>query len=121
MLCVALSLVFAGAAAANALDGLQHAGEAAGRHGHLVFSDISYGDHHGDLVDAEGSQGEPDAGPAHHHHHGDGPLGFLPSPDAWRGETPRAAARLALPRESVASGTHPGGPERPPRRAENPV
>ena len=124
MLCVALSLVFAGAAAANVLDGIQHAGESTGRHGHLVFSDISYGDHHADhggFADESGQNGDADAAPAHHHHHGDGPLGFLSSVDAASGTTPIASAQLAPPRDGPARGTSPAGLERPPRRAENPV
>jgi hypothetical protein len=78
MLCVALMFVFAQAAVASSVGGVQHL--FAGEHHHMMFSDITldYGHHDdGDHHDQDRHHDHhPDVAPdghavGHHHHHGD--------------------------------------------------
>jgi hypothetical protein len=123
ILCVALSLVFAGAGASHIVDRAQHAAEIPGHHDHLAFSDVAYDDHragHSSAVNLDVQNADHDAGPAHHHH-GDSHSGCLPATDDCHGGTRLAAVQLAAELESLASGTRPSGLERPPKRIDRPA
>jgi len=123
MLCVALSVVFAGATAASVIDRTQHSTRSAHEHGlHLAFTVADddhraahndYGDHH----DADGAPGDPQLGVGHHH--ADAPAGTL-SVDVEAGAA-LMLAELTLRTEGAASvrGVRPGGLERPPKDSAN--
>jgi hypothetical protein len=123
MLCVALSVVFAGASAASVIDGVQHAAHLPHQHGlHLAFS-VSDTDHHADHHD-DGDHHDDDGAPGDHqpgagHHHADAPVGTL-SADVETGAAV-VLAELTLRTEGVASakGVRPGGLERPPKLPAN--
>lgn len=120
MLCVALSLVFAGASAASVLDRYQHNGHVAHEHGLrlALTADPDHHDHHADhgreIPDDKADAGDHQPG-ATHHHHSDAPTGVIATVAA-------AAVTLAVatdlpPLEATnRGGIRPGGLERPPRR-----
>ncbi len=71
MLCIALTLIFAGASLSDLMDDLQHVPGAAIEHEHFPFSAIALDPHH-----AEHHAPQPDKDGladhlAGHHHHGD--------------------------------------------------
>lgn len=119
-LCVALSLVFAGASAASVLDRVQHHSHLAHEHGvHLALTaDSDHHDHHADhsqeAPDDKAGAGDHQPG-ATHHHHSDAPTGVIatatPEP-----VTLVVATKLPSLEATNHRGTRPGGLERPPRR-----
>jgi len=119
-LCVALTVVFAQAAAATVVNGVQHNVAGAEGHGHLAFSAIALDDHHhggrdgrsADLAN-EGAS-DRDVGPGHHHH-SDSPTANL----AYASEVTAAFSdaderQLSGPDDRVRTFGSPG-PERPPK------
>ncbi|MBB5684949.1 hypothetical protein [Sphingobium boeckii] len=88
MLCIALTLAFAGTSFSSTMDRIQHAPGASPVHEHLIFSDISLADAHD--VEREEDHHSPDAGhedqnepessdrlAGGHHHHGDTGSGLI--------------------------------------------
>lgn len=113
MLCVALSLVFAGASAASAVDQVEHQGEAASHHGHLAFSDIHFEADHHDVEDADAASDDAGSGPQHHHH-GDGLVG-QPAVSATLASPAPSAVLLLVQRDDLAASLGTQGLERPPK------
>lgn len=115
MLCIALTLVFAGASLSGVLDDLQHAPGAPAEHEHLLFSPISLEPHHAEHHAPQPDQDSPADHLAGHHHHGDNGPGLVVPGSA-------GTAVLALTddlREMMSDRQAPGwmarGPERPPK------
>jgi hypothetical protein len=119
MLCIALSLVFASAAAAGVVDAVQHSGPA-GPHQHLAFSDVSFNVHHGDHhADGDGEQDSDQTGGAAHHHHGEGSSAYVAAVEtSWRLPR-RVSAETASEPPGLAPSAPPGGLERPPKRTSD--
>ena len=120
MLCVALSVVFAGASAASVVDDVQHSTRTVHQHGLHLGSSLADDNHHHD----GGDQQNEDGAPADHptgagHHHADGPVGAL-DPGVETAAAP-AVAGLALRTRGAdsAEGIRPGGLERPPKPNAN--
>lgn len=126
-LCVALSVVFAGASASSLIDKLQHQGPSAHAHAHIVFSvaledhhadgDL---DHHGDHADDVASVQAPDVAPDHlpgagHHHHTDSPAGFVATGAPLAALTAQSSERLAARSDHLIRSPGSPGPERPPK------
>lgn len=121
VLCMALSLVFASAAATRVVDTVQHSGPAV-PHQHLAFSDISFDVHHGDHhVDGGGEQDRDQNGGAAHHHHGEGPSGYVAAIEISHHLPRRALAATAPEPPGMVPSAPPGGLERPPKRISDPV
>lgn len=120
LLCVGLSLVFAGASAASVLDRYQHDSHVSHDHGvHLTLTaDTDHHDHHADH-DQEIPDGKADAGDhqpgATHHHHSDAPTGVIATVEAAP-VTLAVVTDLSPPEAINRGGIRPGGLERPPRR-----
>ena len=118
MLCIALSVVFAGVSLSGALDAVQHAPGASIEHKHLVFSDFSIeqdhvDDHHLPASDDEGGTSDHLAG---HHHHGDSGSGMAAAPTGDTMTLARVRGLHAVEPERQMSSMHTDGHERPPRR-----
>jgi hypothetical protein len=121
VLCIAMSLVFASAAAASVVDAVQHSGPDR-PHQHVAFSDISFNVHHGNHhADASGEQDRDQSGGAAHHHHGEGPSGYVAAVEASDHVPQRAVAATAPEPPGLAPSAPPGGLERPPKRTHAPV
>jgi hypothetical protein len=123
MLCVALSVVFAGTSAASVVDHVQHSTKVTHEHGlHLGFT-LADDDHHADQHDDADHHDEDGAAADHQpgagHHHADGPVGAI-NAGAEIGAAP-AVAELTLQTQGAAraKGVRPGGLERPPKRNAN--
>lgn len=119
-LCLALTLLFAAASAANAVNRLQHLTNGSAEHHHLPLADISVdedGDHHPDMGDPDNDMSRDHQPGTGHHHHGDNgsslaifgdarPLTFAPGSVLHPVRADRSMLGLAV-----------RGPERPPRPA----
>jgi hypothetical protein len=126
VLCIALTLVFAGASLSRMVDQIQHAPGASAVHEHLIFSDISLDDAH-DLeldhdqgqheADNDGSD-EPDSSDqiaGGHHHHGDSGSGLIVLASTDAGEIAMVGDALNAVPDRPAIGFEIQGPERPPK------
>jgi len=125
MLCIALTLVFAGASMTSIVDRLQHEVGVIADHEHLPLSVIAFdmsdhSDRHSDTtnsVDNEGAPShEPDTG---HHHHGD-TGSSLPALGA-QGQVVFFLASASQPfaDDDRLAGVLIQGPERPPKTIAN--
>lgn len=115
-LCVALSLVFAGASAASVVDQAQHA--VASPHDHAAQFSLTLADHdhHADVQDDSDRSDAPDSpqtGPGHHH--ADAPVGAPGLMADAVVVTSIGQASLASLCAAGANGIRPGGLERPPK------
>jgi hypothetical protein len=124
MLCMALTLVFAGVTLTSGFDHLQHAPGAVIAHQHLLFGNLSIDqdhidDHHHmddhDEDDGDGDQGTPDHLPGSHHHHGDNAPSLLASTADSVSVMRASAGRHDIEQQSPIVGRLVPGPERPPK------
>ena len=120
MLCVALTLVFAGMNLTSTIDRFQHAGDTVAQHEHLPLSLVvldtsDHGDDFGTAATSDSespSSPQPDTG---HHHHGDvgSWLPARPHQDQ-AGILPMSSSQPKMTDDRLASAQiH--GPERPPK------
>jgi hypothetical protein len=122
MLCIALSVVFTGASAADVIDKIQHQEPSAHHHEHMAFSDVALDDHHqdgghgddGGLVDVQDDSATTDNHPGAGHHHADGPSGVLVAND-FLGAGPPLRTRLRAGSDDRVRSPGSPGPERPPK------
>ena len=123
-LCVALSVVFAGASAASVIDGVQHSAHVPHQHGlHLAFS-VADTDHHADHHHDDGDHHDGDGAPGDHqpgagHHHADAPVGTLSAVVETGAAVVLAELTLHIEGAASARGVRPGGLERPPKESAN--
>ncbi len=116
MLCIVLTLVFAGASLSGVVDDIQHAPGAFAEHDHLPFSAIALEQHH-----AEHYSPQPDrdvAGdhlPGHHHHHGDNSAGLIVPGPAGTALLVLTDDPHGLASDQQTSGWIARGPDRPPK------
>ena len=108
-LCVALTLVFVGAAAASTINAVQHMNGDPGVHDHVLFSNISLDDddNHSDLHSGDSG--------SHHHHHGDISTGMAAMPANGVSMPMATGDRYHLARDHVRVSIRLSLPERPPR------
>lgn len=122
MLCVALSLAFAGTSAARVVNQFQHDLRIEHTHAHHYALTMVAGSDHGDSLDAgrEDDTARPD-GDAESgdtpdgHHHADGPAGFHAASLDFAAELIFNSQDLGGQSNSSPDGWPPRGPERPPR------
>ena len=109
VLCIALTLVFSGAAAASIINAVQHMNGDPGVHEHVLFSNISLDDddHHSDIHSG-------DTG-GHHHHHGDISTGMTAFAASGVAIPVTTGDRHRLARDHVQVSVRLSLPERPPR------
>ncbi|MFC3098392.1 hypothetical protein [Alteraurantiacibacter palmitatis] len=117
MLCIALTLIFAGTSLSGVIDTIQHAPGASTEHQHVLFSDLTVERDHADDHHAPqpGDNDPADHLPGSHHHHGDSGSGMLIA-------TPAGATLFAvtgnphgLAPDNQTLGLRIPGPERPPK------
>ena len=119
-LCGALTVVFAGASAASALNRLQHGAQLQHEHGlhQQIRGDDGHHDHAAAAHDHEDDGGEREGDHPTglgHHHHADAPSGALSDSVEAYPLLVAADARLSAGTTAAAEGIRPGGLERPPR------
>jgi hypothetical protein len=122
---VALTVVFATASAGSLVDSFQHELSFAHSHKHLSFSDVACNDHHAhadQLHGDEAAQSSLDdmppadmSGIGHHHHCGDGPVGFVALGSSAEASLSAHGAELSAGDSQVKLGSLVGGLERPPK------
>ncbi|WP_148276615.1 hypothetical protein [Sphingobium sp. SYK-6] len=125
MLCIALTLVFAGASMASTVDRFQHQTGVSADHEHLPLSIIASdmgddGDGHSDTTNPDDSGSVPNhQSGAGHHHHGDAGSS-LPALGS-QGEGGLFQASLSQPpvADDRLAGILIHGPERPPKNIAN--
>lgn len=119
MLCIALSLVFAGMSMSSAMDRIQHAPGTPIEHEHMLFGDLSVElDHADDHREPQSDNSDDDrAGQlaGGHHHHADGGSGMIVPDQAQATMFAMTAGARAFETRRQALGVRARGPERPPK------